>query len=191
MGIISRLEFSKSLSFHCDFLRIGRIPAKSANSGLSSLKDIFTLLGPVFSILFIFFQQEILSQEIFLGEKNFKEKKDTIFIDNFGREVYFRGWNISGAVKLKSMNYKPFKNIDDASQAFRDLRERTGSNIIRYTLSWEAIHPQVDTINYNYLQEITFQIKEAIKNNIYILLDYHQDLFSRHLFNKNSKFTGN
>ncbi|MDC0253702.1 glycoside hydrolase family 5 protein [Bacteriovoracales bacterium] len=144
-----------------------------------------------FSILFIFFQQGILSQEIFIGEKNYKEKKDTIFIDGLGREVYFRGWNISGAVKLKSMGHKPFKNVDDASRAFRDLRERTGSNIIRYTLSWEAIHPQVDTINYNYLEEITFQIKEAIKNNIYVLLDYHQDLFSRHLFNKNSKFTGN
>ena len=62
MGIISRLEFSKSLSFHCDFLRIGRIPAKSANSGLSSLKNIFTLLGPVFLILFIFFQRPLYRQ---------------------------------------------------------------------------------------------------------------------------------
>ena len=40
------------------------------------------------------------SQEIFLGEKKYENKTDTIFIDNFGREAYFRGWNISGAVKL-------------------------------------------------------------------------------------------
>ena len=38
MGITSIPEFSKSISVHCDFFKIGRIPAKSANSGLSSLK---------------------------------------------------------------------------------------------------------------------------------------------------------
>ena len=132
-----------------------------------------------------------LSTRIFQATKSYKNKSDTIFVDGLGREVYFRGWNISGAVKLKSMGFKPFKTPQDAAWAFKDLKRKTGSNIIRYTLSWEGVHPQVDTIDLGYLEEITLHIKEAIKNKIYVLLDYHQDLYSRHLFHKNSKFTGN
>ena len=132
-----------------------------------------------------------LSTRIFQATKSYKSYSDTIFVDGLGREVYFRGWNISGAVKLKSMGFKPFKTQKDAAWALQDLKRKTGSNIIRYTLSWEGVHPQVDTIDIGYLEEITFHIKEAIKNKIYVLLDYHQDLYSRHLFHKNSKFTGN
>ena len=44
-----------------------------------------------------------LSTRIFQATKSYKNKSDTIFVDGLGREVYFRGWNISGAVKLKSI----------------------------------------------------------------------------------------
>ena len=114
-----------------------------------------------------------------------------IFKDSFGREVFFRGWNVSGAVKLTSTGFKAFKNISDAKKSLKLLREKTGSNIIRYTIAWEGAHLEVDTIDQKYLRDITEQIKEAIRNKIYILLDYHQDLFSRHLFHQDSKYTGN
>ncbi len=152
----------------------------------------------LFLIINIFFSSTLkalenipLSTRIFQTTKSFNDYSDSIFVDGLGREVYFRGWNISGAVKLKSMGFKPFKTQKDAAWALRDLKRKTGSNIIRYTLSWEGVHPQVDTIDFGYLEDITLHIKEAIKNKIYVLLDYHQDLYSRHLFQSNSKFTGN
>lgn len=152
---------------------------------------LLLIIDTFFSYSVIANEKIPLSTRIFQATKSYKDKSDTIFVDGLGREVYFRGWNISGAVKLKSMGFKPFKTQKDAAWALRDLKRKTGSNIIRYTLSWEGVHPQVDTIDFGYLEDITLHIKEAIKNKIYVLLDYHQDLYSRHLFQNNSKFTGN
>ena len=60
-----------------------------------------------------------LSNRIFQSTKKYKDKVDPIFVDGLGREVYFRGWNISGAVKLKSMGFKPFKTPEDAAWALK------------------------------------------------------------------------
>ncbi|RLA63478.1 MAG: glycosyl hydrolase family 5 [Epsilonproteobacteria bacterium] len=129
--------------------------------------------------------------EISIGSKEYQGRRDFIFRDSLGREAYFRGYNVSGAVKLKSMGFRPFKNVSDAKKSLELLRKKTGSNLIRYTISWEGAQLDIDTIDQKYLKDITAQIKVAIKNKIYILLDYHQDLFSRYLFHKDSKFTGN
>ncbi|MCW7482339.1 glycoside hydrolase family 5 protein [Leptospira kanakyensis] len=130
-------------------------------------------------------------REIFISEKTNNEFTDQIFVDGLGREVSFRGFNISGNVKLAQHGFKPFANASDAEIAFSRLGKTTGSNIIRYTIAWEGVHPAVDTIDYNYLDAIIAQMKKATAKRMYILLDYHEDLFSRHLFNKNSWHTGN
>lgn len=131
------------------------------------------------------------ARKISIGSKTYEGNTDYVFRDALGREVYLRGWNVSGAVKLKSMGYIPFKTTADAEVAFRELRAKTGSNVIRFTIGWEGVHPDVDVIDYNYLKNVKEQIQEATKNGIYVLLDYHQDLYSRHLWNEKSKYTGN
>tara|TARA_B100000925_G_scaffold57475_2_gene38093 strand:- start:2434 stop:4257 length:1824 start_codon:yes stop_codon:yes gene_type:complete len=113
------------------------------------------------------------------------------FYDDQNREVYFSGWNVSGSVKLKSMDFLPFKNIDDARKSFKLMRDETGANAVRFTVAWEGIHPDVDVIDQEYLQKMLEFMKAAIDQKIYILFDYHQDLYSRHIFNKHSKYTGN
>ncbi len=113
------------------------------------------------------------------------------FYDDQKREVYFSGWNVSGSVKLKSMDFLPFKSIEDAKKSFKLMRDETGANAVRFTVAWEGIHPDVDVIDHRYLQQMLEFMKAAIDQKIYILFDYHQDLYSRHLFNKNSKYTGN
>ncbi|TGL87173.1 glycosyl hydrolase family 5 [Leptospira congkakensis] len=130
-------------------------------------------------------------REIFISEKTNNQFTDQIFVDGLGREVSFRGFNISGNMKLAQHGFKPFANASDAEIAFGRLGKTTGSNIIRYTIAWEGVHPAVDTIDYNYLDAIISQMKKATAKRMYILLDYHEDLFSRHLFNKNSWHTGN
>ncbi|MDF3821350.1 cellulase family glycosylhydrolase [Leptospira sp. 96542] len=130
-------------------------------------------------------------REIFVSQKTYQGLTDKIFIDGLGREVNFRGFNVSGTVKLAEHGFKPFRNDSDAEIAFQRLAKTTGSNTVRFTVGWEGIHPAVDTIDYSYLDAVIAQMKKAIAKRMYILVDYHQDLFSRHLFNKDSWHTGN
>ncbi len=116
---------------------------------------------------------------------------DQVFQDELGREAFFRGWNVSGSVKLVESGFKPFRSEEDAQAAFDDLRQRVGSNVVRLTISWEGVHPDVDTINTLYLDQVIAQMRHAIRNRMHILLDYHTDLFSRHLFGPDSVHTGN
>lgn len=114
-----------------------------------------------------------------------------IFVDQFNRERTFRGFNVSGSVKLKEFGFKPFRNSTDSQESMRILRDQIGSNMIRFTLAWEGVQPEINKIDEQYLADITKQIKTAIDQKIYILLDYHTDLYSRHIFKKNSQHTGN
>ncbi|KAB2934820.1 MAG: glycoside hydrolase family 5 protein [Leptonema illini] len=130
-------------------------------------------------------------RQIVVGDKSYGGVTDRIFVDGLGREVSFRGFNISGNVKLAEHGFKPFANDTDAGLAFDRLGVTTGANIIRFTIAWEGVHPAVNTIDYAYLDAVIAQIRKATQRRMYVLLDYHQDLFSRHLFNKNSWHTGN
>ncbi|XDD45543.1 cellulase family glycosylhydrolase [Leptospira sp. WS39.C2] len=130
-------------------------------------------------------------RELYVSNKSFGNFTDAIWIDGLGRETSFRGFNVSGTVKLAEHGFKPFKNANDTEDAMRQLTKTTGSNMIRYTIAWEGVHPDVDKIDYLYLDNVISQIKKVTSKRIYVLLDYHQDLFSRHLFNQNSWHTGN
>lgn len=117
--------------------------------------------------------------------------KEPGFKDAFDREVYFRGWNVSGAVKLVETGFKPFRTTADARHGFNQLKRYTGANLVRFTLAWEGTHPAVDTLNYDYLDALIEQLREAFKQDIYVFLDYHTDLYSRHLFDESQSHTGN
>ncbi len=146
----------------------------------------------IFSLAFLITQISFgNTHQIFIKSKEFNGERHFSYFDETGREVYFRGFNVSGSVKLTSMGFKPFKNSSDAKTAFRDMVGKTGANVVRFTISWEGTNPTIDTIDEKYLEEITSFIQEAIAQNIYVILDYHQDLFSRYLFNSKSKTTGN
>ncbi|WP_108926931.1 glycosyl hydrolase family 5 [Leptospira johnsonii] len=130
-------------------------------------------------------------RKILLGTKTYSGNTDRIFVDGLGREAYFRGFNLAGNTKLLSDGFKPFRNATDAENALSLLGKSAGSNMVRYLIAWEGVHTSVDTINYAYLDTVILQLKAAAARRMYILLDYHQDLFSRHLFNKDSWYTGN
>ncbi len=116
------------------------------------------------------------SNEIVIGDKKFNEFNDRIFKDKLGRERYFRGWNTSNS--FKGPPYHPNLSPEDLNLQIKKLKETQGSNLIRYLILWAAIHPQVDVIDYNYLQRTTEVLKKLIARDMHILLDWHQDLFS-------------
>ncbi|WP_277033573.1 cellulase family glycosylhydrolase [Actinacidiphila oryziradicis] len=114
----------------------------------------------------------------------------TRFIDGRGREVVLRGFNVSGETKLEENSGLPFATTADAKKSATALRALGGGNSVRFLLSWahaEPVRGQVDT---TYLAAATDQIKAFLDAGIRVFPDFHQDLFSRYLFNSGSWYTG-
>lgn len=135
------------------------------------------------------------NNDLVIGERTLTlgEQKtvEPTFRDQHGREIHLRGWNVSGSVKLASRGFKPFASREDAARAFELMKRHTGANLVRFTMSWEGTHPAPDQIDYVYLDALIEQMREAFKQGIYVFLDYHTDLYSRHVFQLDSKHTGN
>ncbi|TDC74332.1 endoglycosylceramidase [Actinomadura sp. 7K507] len=113
-----------------------------------------------------------------------------VFRDGEGREVTLRGFNVSGSTKLYENDLLPFRSTADAARSAQSMRDLTGANAIRFLISWEGVQPAPDRIDHAYLDKVTAQVKEFTDRGFRVLLDYHQDLYSSHLFHKGSWYTG-
>ncbi|KMS77167.1 endoglycosylceramidase [Streptomyces viridochromogenes] len=112
------------------------------------------------------------------------------FTDGNGREVVLRGYNVSGETKLAENHGLPFASVADAKKSATALRALGGGNSIRFLLSWayaEPVRGQVDT---TYLAAATAQMRAFLDAGIRVYPDFHQDLYSRHLFDSDSWYTG-
>ncbi|MFS8197865.1 endoglycosylceramidase [Streptomyces sp. CWNU-52B] len=112
------------------------------------------------------------------------------FTDGLGREVVLRGYNVSGETKLGENHGLPFASVADARKSATALRALGGGNSVRFLLSWayaEPVRGQVDT---GYLAAATEQMRAFLDAGIRIYPDFHQDLYSRHLFDSDSWYTG-
>ncbi|WP_067685246.1 cellulase family glycosylhydrolase [Actinoplanes awajinensis] len=112
------------------------------------------------------------------------------FTDPYGRELTFRGFNVSGSTKLHESSLLPFRTTADAATSATIMREQTGANAIRFLISWEGVQPTATTIDTAYLSRAAAQIKQFTDRGIHVLLDYHQDLYASYLFNTGSWYTG-
>ncbi|MGW2748920.1 cellulase family glycosylhydrolase [Streptomyces sp. NPDC001450] len=112
------------------------------------------------------------------------------FTDGQGREIVLRGYNVSGETKLEENGGLPFASVADARKSATALRALGGGNTVRLLLSWahaEPVRGQVDTA---YLAAVTEQMRAFLDAGIRVYPDFHQDLYSRHLFNTGSWYTG-
>ncbi|MDN0197794.1 cellulase family glycosylhydrolase [Streptomyces sp. S.PNR 29] len=112
------------------------------------------------------------------------------FTDGFGREVVLRGYNVSGETKLAENGGLPFASVADAKKSATALRALGGGNAVRFLLSWayaEPVRGQVDTA---YLDAATAQMRAFLDVGIRVYPEFHQDLFSRYLFDADSWYTG-
>jgi hypothetical protein len=113
-----------------------------------------------------------------------------VYRDGYGREVVLRGFNVSASEKLYENSLLPFRSTADAAISAQAMRDQTGANAIRFLINWERIQPTPTTIDYSYLDQVLAQAREFISRGIYVLFDYHQDLYSTYLFNSGSWYTG-
>ncbi|MDT7840701.1 glycoside hydrolase family 5 protein [Streptomyces justiciae] len=112
------------------------------------------------------------------------------FVDANGREVVLRGYNVSGETKLAENHGLPFASVADAQKSAKALRALGGGNSVRFLLSWayaEPVQGQVDTA---YLAAATAQMRAFLDAGIRVYPDFHQDLYSRYLFDEDSWYTG-
>jgi endoglycosylceramidase len=96
------------------------------------------------------------------------------FHDGEGRRICFRGVNVAGNAKLSP--FLPFKD-----PSWWDLLASWGFNMVRLTLFWEAVEPAPGKYDRSYLDKIESLVDQAAQRGLYILLDMHQDLYSRSL----------
>ncbi len=113
--------------------------------------------------------------------------QDSFFKDAQGRYAFLNGVNLSGSTKVPAVydpvSYvgKPFaaEEMDKHFTIIRDL----GFNSIRLLIMWEAIEPEArgeyDMEYLDYIEQVAAKAKEY---GIYVIVDMHQDMFSRHLF---------
>ncbi|MFL6512495.1 MAG: cellulase family glycosylhydrolase [Nitrososphaera sp.] len=121
-------------------------------------------------------------------------KNDSWFNDDQGRYLLFRGVNFASRTKLapylpiapletKNLSQldlkKEIKSVEPELDRLRDM----GFNIVRLLISWKAIEPRpnanLDELLPEGKQYLTF-VKEIIDElharNLYVFLDFHQDI---------------
>jgi endoglycosylceramidase len=96
------------------------------------------------------------------------------FRDSDGRKVFLRGINVASNAKLP-----PFIPFHDPM--WWDLLASWGYNAVRLTIFWEAVEPSQGEFDQGYLRHVEEMVDEASKRGIYLLLDMHQDQYSRYL----------
>lgn len=96
----------------------------------------------------------------------------TTFIDSHGRQVIFSGVNY--------VNKNPGENYlnKDSSAVFAQF-SNWGINCLRLGLIWDGVEPLPGKYDENYLDKMEQKVKWAAEHNIYVMLDMHQDLYSR------------
>lgn len=93
------------------------------------------------------------------------------FVDNHGRQVILNGINVVN--KSKEQGYL----ISEDSTLYSKLRS-WGFNTIRFGIIWAGLEPEPGVYNEEYLKEIDQHIRWAADNDIFVVLDMHQDLYS-------------
>ncbi|MFI2628888.1 endoglycosylceramidase [Streptomyces collinus] len=116
--------------------------------------------------------------------------RDGRFTDAHGREIVLRGYNVSGETKLAENKGLPFASVADARKSATALRALGGGNTVRFLLSWAYAEPERGQVDTGYLAAATDQMKAFLDVGVRVYPDFHQDLYSRHLFDADSWYTG-
>lgn len=107
--------------------------------------------------------------------------RGTRFIDEKGRERVFNGYNVvykgvaadaDGVIRYKTP-------LDDTALATLAAR---GTNVIRLGLTWACVEPEPEAYNEVYLGGYRDTVLRCAKYGIYVLVDFHQDLFSAYCY---------
>ena len=99
--------------------------------------------------------------------------------DQKGRFIFHHGVNVVNKQFPFYPKTEEFNPMDSLSKEdFEHLRS-WGMKAIRLFVSWQGFEPEEGQYNYTYLEKIKNITQTAAEYGIDIILDAHQDLFSR------------
>ncbi|HKP91371.1 MAG TPA: cellulase family glycosylhydrolase [Thermoleophilaceae bacterium] len=71
-----------------------------------------------------------------------------------------------------------------------DQMRGLGYNVVRLNLSWSLLEPRPGRINARYIERIAQIVGWAKKKGIYVVLDMHQDAWSKYVYTRGESCTG-
>jgi hypothetical protein len=101
------------------------------------------------------------------------------FADEHGRQVLFRGVNVSQLADYWSLEGRP-SNAPLTASDFAQMREM-GFNHVRLLMSWSRLEPRRGQLDQAYLDEIAQAVAWAKAEGLYVVLDMHQDAWGKHV----------
>ena len=105
-------------------------------------------------------------------------------VDEYGREWLPRGIN-ARVEGLFDVTFDDGRTPLEAIPAFdeADAREmaHSGFNLLRLPINWSGLEPQEGAFSAAYLESLDRVIGLAIDAGIYVLVDFHQDAFSKEI----------
>jgi len=112
----------------------------------------------------------------------------TYIRDRDGRYLYINGVNLADtklAMTTDPVSYVGRPVPENQADAFFAKLRGLGFNAVRFLVSWEGVeHGGPGVYDQAYLDYIRRIVKLAGRYGIWVLIDFHQDLFSRSLFVK-------
>jgi endoglycosylceramidase len=104
------------------------------------------------------------------------------FVDAAGREVILRGVNTGGRSKLPPfLPFDPEPDFETALDAYADAVRALGFNVVRLLVLYEAAEPVRGQFDETYLLKYDAMVRAFAERGIRVIVDAHQDLFSRRL----------
>ncbi|CAI2183335.1 1425_t:CDS:2, partial [Funneliformis geosporum] len=107
------------------------------------------------------------------------------YIDEFGRQRFFRGLNvvsIGNHLVYKGFPYHPnidaFDPVTSFTEKDMEILASVNMNIIRLGVLWVGVEPERGKYNETYLNIIKSIVDKCSAYGIYVLLDSHQDVMS-------------
>ncbi|MCO5249141.1 MAG: glycoside hydrolase family 5 protein [Chitinophagales bacterium] len=101
--------------------------------------------------------------------------------DQQGRRIILRGVNYNVLGDYWQANPTIPTTAQHDENQFK-LMSSYGFNCIRLLISWSRIEPQRGQYDSEYISEVQQVIDDATHNNLYVIIDMHQDAYSKFIF---------
>ncbi len=114
--------------------------------------------------------------------KSGKIKIDTStgqFVDEFGRSIVFHGVNVVYKLPPYLPTLDKFDPFNSLSEEDIHLMKKFGFNLVRFGVIWESVERSEGMYDFEHLEKVEAIVNLLGRNGIWVLLDAHQDMFSR------------